>query len=110
MEGGKIMGGTGREGIGMEGTKFAPLSDKIKAAIKAISPLPIKNAILTHFPADHTAGVANFNKHSVIAIAPANTRIRLLGGTTNGTSRAKTAPLSGAAIPKQTYFGGSMTV
>jgi glyoxylase-like metal-dependent hydrolase (beta-lactamase superfamily II) len=94
----------------MVDTQFAPLSDKIKAAIKAISPLPIKNAILTHFHGDHTGGVANFQKDGVIAIAQDNIRLRLLGGTTNGTTGNKMAPLSGDAIPKQTYVGGSMTV
>jgi len=42
----------------MVDTQFAPLSDKIKAAIKRSPPLPIKNAILTHFHGDHTGGVA----------------------------------------------------
>jgi cyclase len=54
--------------------------------------------------------VANFQKDGVIAIAQDNIRLRLLGGTTNGTTGNKMAPLSGDAIPKQTYVGGSMTV
>src|SRR5437868_12939205 len=61
-QGGNITVAIGTDGIIMVDTQFAPLSDKIKAAIKAISPLPIKNAILTHFHGDHTGGVANFQK------------------------------------------------
>ena len=109
-QGGNITVAIGSDGILMVDTQFAPLSDKIKAAIKAISPLPIKNAILTHFHGDHTGGVANFQKDGVIAIAQDNIRLRLIGGTTNGTSGSKMAPLSGDAIPKQTYVGGTMTV
>jgi glyoxylase-like metal-dependent hydrolase (beta-lactamase superfamily II) len=108
--GGNISVLTGADGAFMVDTQFAPLSDKIKAAIKTISPLPIKNAILTHFHGDHTGGVANFQKDGVIAIAQDNIRLRLLGGTTNGTTGNKMAPLSGDAIPKQTYVGGTMTV
>src|SRR3954451_17239350 len=109
-QGGNITIAVGSDGIIMVDTQFAPLSDKIKAAIKAISPLPIKNAILTHFHGDHTGGVANFQKDGVIAIAQDNIRIRLLAGTTNGTTGNKMAPLSGDAIPKETYIGGTKTV
>src|SRR6266704_7019481 len=109
-QGGNITIAIGTDGIIMVDTQFAPLSDKIKAAIKAISPLPVKYAILTHFHGDHTGGVANFQKDGVIAIAQDNIRLRLLGGTTNGTTGNKMAPLSGDAIPKQTFVGGSMTV
>src|SRR5215475_12025882 len=109
-QGGNITVAIGSDGILMVDTQFAPLSDKIKAAIKAISPLPIKNAILTHFHGDHTGGVANFQKDGVVAIAQDNIRIRLLAGTTNGTTGNKTAPLSGDAIPKETYIGGLKTI
>ena len=109
-QGGNITIAVGTDGIIMVDTQFAPLSDKIKAAIKAISPLPIKYAILTHFHGDHTGGVANFQKDGVIAVAQDNIRVRLLAGTTNGTTGNKTAPLSGDAIPKQTYIGGTMTL
>jgi len=105
-QGGNIIVAVGSDGIIMVDTQFAPLSDKIKAAIKAISPLPVKYAILTHFHGDHTGGVANFQKDGVIALAQDNIRLRLLGGTTNGTTGNKTQPLSGDAIPKETYFGG----
>jgi glyoxylase-like metal-dependent hydrolase (beta-lactamase superfamily II) len=94
----------------MVDTQFAPLSDKIKAAIKAISPLPVKYTILTHFHGDHTGGVANFQKDGVIGMAQDNIRIRLIAGTTNGTTGNKMAPQSGEAIPKQTYVGGTTTI
>jgi len=109
-QGGNITIAVGTDGIIMVDTQFAPLSDKIKAAIKAISPLPIKYAILTHFHGDHTGGVANFQKDGVIALSQDNIRIRLIAGTTNGTSGNKMAPLSGDAIPKETYVGGEKTI
>src|SRR5713101_2068606 len=58
-QGGNITIAVGTDGIIMVDTQFAPLSDKIKAAIKAISPLPIQYTILTHFHGDHTGGPAH---------------------------------------------------
>src|SRR4029077_19514759 len=83
-QGGNIIIAVGTDGIIMVDTQFAPLSDKIKAAIKEISPLPVKYIILTHFHGDHTGGVANFQKDGITALAQDNIRLRLLGGTTNG--------------------------
>ena len=71
--------------------QFAPLSDKIKAAIKAISPLPIKYLINTHFHGDHTGGNANFAKDGVIIVAHDNIRIRLAAGTIVGPDRRQGA-------------------
>ena len=109
-QGGNITVAVGTDGIIMVDTQFAPLSDKIKAAIKAISPLPVKYAILTHFHGDHTGGVANFQKDGVIALAQDNIRLRLLGGTTNGTNGNKMPPQTGDGIPKETYFVGSKEI
>src|SRR5262249_17355599 len=55
-QGGNITVAVGTDGIIMVDTQFAPLSDKIKAAVKAISPLPIKYIVNTHFHGDHTGG------------------------------------------------------
>src|SRR5947207_472830 len=108
--GGNITIAVGTDGLIMVDTQFADMSDRIKAAIKAISPLPVKYAILTHFHGDHTGGVANFQKDGVIGLAQDNIRLRLLGGTTNGTTGNKMPPQSGDAIPKQTYVGGTTTI
>src|ERR1044071_7574375 len=93
-QGGNITIAVGSDGLIMVDTQFAPLSDKIKAAIKAISPLPVKYAIITHFHGDHTGGIANFQKDGVIALAQDNIRLRLTAGTT-GTRGGKMAPQSG---------------
>src|SRR5258708_50334 len=109
-QGGNITVAVGTDGIIMVDTQFAPLSDKIKAAVKAISPLPIKYIVNTHFHGDHTGGNANFQKDGATVIAQDNIRVRLLAGTTNGTTGNKTPPVAGDAIPKETYIGGSKTI
>src|SRR5262245_31720728 len=109
-QGGNITLAVGSDGIIMVDTQFAPLSDKIKAAIKAISPLPVKYAIITHYHGDHTGGIANFQKDGVIALSQDNIRIRLVAGTTNATTGNKMEARSCSAIPKETYVRGQKTI
>ena len=52
----------GPDGVFMVDTQFAPLSDKIAAAIKQITPQPIKFIVNTHVHGDHTGGDENFGK------------------------------------------------
>ena len=56
-QGGNITIAVGTDAIIMVDGQFAPLSDKIKAAIKQISPLPIKYLVNTHFHGDHTGAM-----------------------------------------------------
>src|SRR5258708_30432357 len=83
-QGGNITVAVGTDGIVMVDGQFAPLSDKIKAAIKAISPLPIKYMINTHFHGDHTGGNENFATGGVTILAPDNIKVRLPAGTPPG--------------------------
>jgi glyoxylase-like metal-dependent hydrolase (beta-lactamase superfamily II) len=109
-QGGNITVAVGSEAILMVDGQFAPLSEKIKAAIKAISPLPIKYLVNTHFHGDHTGGNANFAKDGVTVVAHDNIRLRLAGGTTSGLTGAKVPPSPPEALPTQTYVGGSFTL
>src|SRR6516162_5036690 len=61
-QGGNITVAVGSDGIIMVDSQFAPLHDKIKAAIAKISPLPVKYLINTHYHGDHTGGNALFHK------------------------------------------------
>jgi glyoxylase-like metal-dependent hydrolase (beta-lactamase superfamily II) len=109
-QGGNITVAVGSDGIIMVDGQFAQLSDKIKAAIKAISPLPVKYLINTHFHGDHTGGNENFAKDGVTIVAHDNIRVRLAAGTTAGLTGALAAPRPKEALPKQVYLGGSMTL
>ena len=109
-QGGNITVAVGSDGIIMVDGQFAPLSDKIKAAIKAISPLPVKYLVNTHFHGDHTGGNENFAKDGAIIVAHDNIRVRLAAGTPQGLTGAKAPPRPAEALPKQTYFGGSIAL
>ena len=108
--GGNITVAVGTDGIIMVDGQFAPLHDKIKAAITKISPLPIKYLINTHFHGDHTGGNGPFQNDGAIVVAQDNVRVRLAAGTANGVTGAKTPPVAPEALPKQTYTGGTMTI
>ena len=109
-QGGNITLAVGSDGIIMVDSQFAPLSDKIKAAIKALSSLPVKYLINTHFHGDHTGGNANFARDGATVVAQDNIRVRLAAGTVSGLTGAIVPPVPAEGLPKQTYYGGSFTL
>jgi cyclase len=110
-QGGNITVAVGTDGIIMVDSEFAPLHDKIKAAIEKISPLPIKYLINTHYHGDHTGGNAPFHKDGATIVAEDNIRVRLAAGNApNGLTGAKMSPQPAGALPTETYYGGSKTV
>src|SRR5437773_2418839 len=82
-QGGNITVAVGTDGIIMVDSQFAPLHDKIKAAITKISPLPIKYLINTHYHGDHVDGNDLFHKEGATIVGHDNLRIRMAAGTTN---------------------------
>ena len=105
--GGNMTVAVGSDGLIVVDSQFAPLYDKIKAAIAKISPLPVKYVINTHFHGDHTGNNANFQKDGAIVIAQDNIRLRLAaGGNVNGTSGVAQPPAPAGGVPKETYTGG----
>jgi len=87
----------GPDGVFMVDTQFAPLSDKIAAAIKQITPQPIKFVVNTHVHGDHTGGNENVGKLGINILAHDNVRVRLAQGV-NGA-----APAPAVALPLITY-------
>ena len=109
-QGGNITVAVGTDGIIMVDSQFAPLHDKIKAAIEKISPLPIKYLINTHYHLDHVGGTAGFHKDGATIVAHDNIRLRLAAGTANANTGNKTPPSEADAIPTSTYMVEGMKV
>jgi len=103
-QGGNITVAVAKDGIIMVDSQYAPLHDKIKAAISSISNQPIKYVINTHFHGDHVGGNESFSRDGAIVIAE-NVKNRLASGTTNGLTGVKTPPATPAALPSKTYTG-----
>jgi len=77
--GGNIGASVGDDGIVIVDDQFAPLADKIKAALKGVTDKPVRFVINTHFHGDHTGGNAIFQKGAPV-IAQDNVRKRLESG------------------------------
>jgi len=82
-EGGNIGASVGDDGIVIVDDQFAPLAEKIQAALKGITDKPVRFVINTHYHGDHTGGNAYFQKQAPI-IAHDNVRKRLETGGVAG--------------------------
>jgi glyoxylase-like metal-dependent hydrolase (beta-lactamase superfamily II) len=67
--GGRIGVLAGPDGIFMVDSQYAQITDKVVAAIRKISPEPIRFLVNTHVHPDHTAGNANFVKMGALLFA-----------------------------------------
>jgi cyclase len=94
----------GPDGVLMVDTQYAPLSNKIIAAIKQISPSPIRFVINTHVHGDHTGGNENMAKTGATLFSREELRARLANPApaADGTP-GKPAPA--VALPVVTYRG-----
>jgi len=75
--GGNIGLFVGEDGAFMIDDQFAPLTDKILAAVRDITDKPVKFLINTHWHSDHTGGNENLGKRGSIIVAHQNVRKRL---------------------------------
>jgi cyclase len=96
-QGGNIGLSVGDDGIVMIDDQFAPLSQKILAAIRGISDKPIKFLINTHMHPDHIGGNENFGGMGITILAQDNVRIRMARGIRGG------PPAPAVALPIITF-------
>jgi cyclase len=79
--GGNIAVSTGDDGVLMVDTEFAPMHDKIEAALRKLSDKPLRLVIDTHWHLDHASGNENFAKDGATIVAHENVRRILAAGT-----------------------------
>ena len=92
----------GPEGVLMVDSQFAPLTEKIVAAIKKISPSPIRFLIDTHVHGDHTGGNENLGKMGVTILSRDQLRYRLANPAPSANGTPGT-PTPAAGLPVVTY-------
>ncbi len=85
-QGGNIAASVGEDGIVIVDDQFAPLADKIQAALKdlKITDKPVRFVINTHYHGDHTGGNELFANSGSTVIAQDNVRKRLVSGGAAG--------------------------
>ncbi|HEX3146315.1 MAG TPA: MBL fold metallo-hydrolase [Pyrinomonadaceae bacterium] len=104
--GGNIAASVGEDGIVIVDDQFAPLAEKIQAALKGITNKPVRFIINTHYHGDHTGGNEPFSNAGSTVIAQANVRKRLESGGTagnGGSVKMENKPASKAALPIITF-------
>ena len=104
-QGGMIGVLTGPDGTLMVDSQFAPLTDKIVAAIHQISPGPIRFMINTHVHPDHTGGNENLGKMGVVIFSREELRDRLAQPVPPAGANPGRPPMPHAALPLVTYRG-----
>ncbi len=75
--GGNIGLVVGNDAVFVVDDQFAPLTPKVLAAIKAITPDPVKFVLNTHWHFDHTGGNENMGKAGALIFAHENVRRRM---------------------------------
>lgn len=81
--------------------QFAPLSEKIMAAVRKITDKPLKFLVNTHWHGDHTGGNENFGKAGTILIAHKAVRTRMGSPSERNGNVRPASPL--AALPEITF-------
>lgn len=106
--GGNIGVSVGSDGILIVDDQFAPLADKIKAALKTLGEGKLKFVLNTHWHGDHTGGNAVFGPDAPI-IAHDNVRKRLATEQKSEFFKRTTPASPKEALPVIT-FGQSLSV
>ena len=101
--GGNIGVSIGEDGTFIVDDQFAPLTDKIEAAIAGIGGQPVSFVVNTHFHYDHTDGNENFGRAGAYIVAQDNARKRMEATQvlTGGRVQEGYAPVG---LPKITFF------
>ncbi len=75
--GGNIGLFAGDDGVFLIDDQYAPLTDKIVAAVRTVSSEPIRFLVNTHMHPDHTGGNENFGKMGTLIFAHDNVRSQM---------------------------------
>ena len=105
--GGNMTASAGADGVLLVDDEFAPLADKIRAALKGLGRSDKPRYILTtHYHFDHTGGNLPFAQGGATIIAPDEQRTRLEHGSTAGNGGSITREIKAVepgALPQITF-------
>ena len=98
--GGNIGLSTGSDGTFLVDDQFAPLTNRIEAAIRNVTGEGVRFLVNTHFHGDHTGGNENFGKRGTLIVAHENVRRRMSVDQFREILRNDRTP---AALPRITF-------
>ena len=106
--GGNLAVSSGADGLFLVDDQFAPLTEKIVAALAAISPQPVRFVLNTHWHGDHTGGNENLGRAGALIVAHDNVRVRMSADQFQAAFQ-RTVPASPRAALPVVTFGADVT-
>jgi glyoxylase-like metal-dependent hydrolase (beta-lactamase superfamily II) len=101
--GGNIGVSSGPDGVFIIDDQYAPLTEKIKAAVATVSDKPIRFVMNTHWHGDHTGGNENLGSSGVLIVAHDNVRKRMSTEQFLEAFNSKVPASPAAALPVITF-------
>jgi glyoxylase-like metal-dependent hydrolase (beta-lactamase superfamily II) len=101
--GGNIGVSSGPDGVLIIDDQYAPLTDKIRAAVTAISKEKIRFVVNTHWHGDHTGGNENMGGAGAVIVAHENVRRRMSTEQISAFFKSTTPASPKAALPVMTF-------
>lgn len=101
--GGNLGLSVGEDGAYLIDDQYAPLTGKILAAIKELTPEPVRFVVNTHYHGDHTGGNENMGEAGALLVAHENVRRRMAAGTFMKAFNRQVEPAPAGALPVVTF-------
>jgi glyoxylase-like metal-dependent hydrolase (beta-lactamase superfamily II) len=101
--GGNIGLVAGKRGAFLIDDQYAPLTERIQAAVAAVTDQPIRFVLNTHWHGDHTGGNENLAEEGALVIAHDNVRKRMSSGQFMEFFDREVAPAPADALPVVTF-------
>ena len=104
--GGNVGLSYGEDGNIIIDDQYAPLSEKIAAAIRTVDPDPVRFVFNTHWHGDHTGGNEAFGKSGAVIVAHDNVRARMSTEQLMKVFNVTVPPSPKVALPVVTFADG----
>ena len=102
-QGGNLGLSVGEDGAYLIDDQYAPLTGKILAAVKELTPEPVRFVVNTHYHGDHTGGNENMGAAGALLVAHENVRRRMEAGTFMKAFNRQVEPAPAGALPVVTF-------
>jgi cyclase len=101
--GGNIGVSIGNDGTFIVDDQFAPLTEKIQAAIRALTPNPVRFVVNSHWHYDHSDGNENFGRAGALIVSQDRSRKRMESRQVVSLSGTVQEPYGPEGLPKITF-------